>query len=83
MMDGIIDHDLSFIRNPNCINLNKLAISKADGVIIASENINSKIRDFMHKSKIPVLEYHNKNDYVDVYARFYDQILSSGVNEPV
>ena len=83
LIDGVLDKDIALIRNPNYINLSKLALSKADGAIIASENINPNIRDFIDKIKMPVLEYQNEKDYVDVYARFYDEILSSDVIESV
>ena len=83
VIDGVLDKDIALIRNPNYINLSKLALSKADGVIIASENINPDIRDFINKRKMPVLEYQNEKDYVDAYARFYDEILSSDVIESV
>ncbi len=83
LIDGVLDKDIALIQNPNYINLSKLALSKADGAIIASENINPNIRDFINKRKMPVLEYQNDKDYVDVYARFYDEILSSDVIESV
>ena len=83
LIDGVLDKDIALIRNPNYINLNKLALLKADGAIIASENINPNIRDFINKRKMPVLEYQNEKDYVDAYARFYDEILSSDVIESV
>ena len=83
LIDGVLDKDITLIRNPNYINLSKLALSKADGVIVASENINPNIREFIDKIKMPVLEYQNEKDYVDAYARFYDEILSSDVIESV
>ncbi len=83
LIDGVLDKDIALIRNPNYINLSKLALSKADGAIIASENINPNIRDFIDKIKMPVLEYQNEKDYVDAYARFYDEILSSDIIESV
>jgi len=83
LIDGVLDKDIALIRNPNYINLSKLALSKTDGAIIASENINPNIRDFINKRKMPVLEYQNEKDYVDAYARFYDEILSSDVIESV
>ena len=83
LIDGVLDKDITLIRNPNYINLSKLALSKADGAIIASENINPNIRDFINKRKMPILEYQNEKNYIDAYTRFYDEILSSDVIESV
>lgn len=76
---GIKAKDLETIKNPNGINLAKLAIQYANGIIMGSSSLNSEIADAVTNSKLPVLPYMDINDpqtaYIEKYNSFYDQIL--------
>lgn len=71
--------DVAILENANGINLAKLAIQYADGIIFGSDNINSEITDFVSKSKLPTLPYIEINQedsaYIKEYNQFYDKIL--------
>jgi starch synthase len=55
----------------------KAAVEYSDGVVIGSPEINAELRDFLDKSKKPLLEYHDKDHYIDAYSDFYDKVLGS------
>jgi len=74
-LDGIEDSDLEILSPPNYINLTKLAISMADGIIQGSENINPEIEKFIKESGKPFLGFHSEDTYIAAYNEFYDNML--------
>jgi starch synthase len=58
--------------------LSKLAIDYSDGIIQASNNVDSALIKYAQKKSIPVLDY--LEDFADAYEAFYDQIYPD-VNE--
>jgi starch synthase len=80
-IDGISEKDIEVLKNPDFVNLSKLAVSKSDGVIIASEHILPELKKFLGEQKVPVLPYQKEEDYVEAYEQFYDKILTSGGDE--
>jgi len=74
--DGIDGESLKMIKNPDFINISKLAIKHSDGIIIGSENINEELNSYLSKINKPILSYINETDYIDAYNDFYDKILS-------
>ncbi|MDX9928502.1 MAG: glycogen/starch synthase [Bacteroidales bacterium] len=73
--DGINGMDKEFIRNPDFVNLSKLAINNSDAVIIGSENINEELKQFILATGKPLLPYQDENRYIDAYNEFYDSLL--------
>lgn len=51
--------------------LNKLAIDYSDGIIEASNNINTNLIDYTNTKNIPLLKYPGE-DFADSYNQFYD-----------
>jgi starch synthase len=80
LVEGVSEKDVSVLNPPDYINLSKLAIEYADGIIIGSENVEPKLIDFVEKNKKPVLQYQSEKEYVDVYSGFYDNILNGTLN---
>jgi starch synthase len=64
------------VKNPNFINVSKLAIKYSDGIIIGSEDINDELTKYLKTVNKPVLPYKDESQYVDAYNEFYDKILS-------
>lgn len=77
LMEGISSEDVDVIKEPDFIQVNKLAIDHSDGIIIASEDANKEIVDYVMKSGKPVLGYQKQDEYIEAYSDFYDQILGS------
>ncbi|MBN2521036.1 MAG: glycogen/starch synthase [Bacteroidales bacterium] len=81
LMEGISQKKLSPLNKPNYINLNKLAVEMADGIIIGSEEINQQIKDYIENSDKPLL-YHQDDEFIDMYSEFYDKLLLETIDEP-
>lgn len=83
IVPGIKNKDLELLTPANGINLAKLAIQYANGIIIGSENISSELVDMVLKNSIPTLPYKDisqpESTYIQDYIQFYDQI--SGKND--
>jgi len=75
--EGVTEKDVDLLKTPDYVHFTKLAVSKSDGVIIASEKINSELKKFLNEQKIPVLPFQGAEDYVDAYSDFYDKILKT------
>lgn len=73
--DGINGMDKEFVKNPDFLNLSKLAINNSDAVIIGSETINEYLRQYILTSGKPLLPYQDENTYIDAYNDFYDYLL--------
>jgi starch synthase len=74
--DGIEGENLKLIKNPDFVNVSKLAIKHSDGVIIGSEVINEELGKYLKTIKKSILEYKDETQYIDAYNDFYDKILS-------
>jgi len=75
LFDGIEKADVELYKNPTFVNVSKLAIDLADGVIKASPKINTDIEKYIKKSGKPVLEYIAGDEYITAYSEFYDAVL--------
>ncbi|MFO7922105.1 MAG: glycogen/starch synthase [Bacteroidales bacterium] len=82
MLEGITDKDVNILNSPDYINLSKIAINHADGIILGSEKVDPDLKDHIEKQKKPVLGYHSEEEYVDLYSDFYDKILNGSFNVP-
>ena len=79
-ISGISDADTADFNPANGINLAKLAIRYADGVIAGVPEIHPELASFIEELNLPVLKYVPvSNDiydaYISEYNSFYDKIL--------
>jgi len=54
----------------------KTGIDYADGIIVASENVNPEILEYAKASGKPMLGYQPADTYIDAYNDFYESFLS-------
>ncbi len=73
--EDISAEDVEVLSNPSYVNLSKLAIQYADGVVVGSEKVNEEVINYAKELGKPVLDYQDPENYVDAYNEFYDQIL--------
>jgi starch synthase len=74
-LPGITQKHLKHYKNPTYVNLIKAAIDFSDAIIIAQDQIHPEISHYVKESGKPVLVHENRDDYIDVYNRFYDELL--------
>jgi len=79
IVPGIKNKDLELLTPANGINLAKLAIQYANGIIMGSESISSELVDMVLRNSVPTLPYKDisqpESTYIQDYIQFYDQIL--------
>lgn len=74
--DGIDGENLKLVKNPDFINVSKLAIKYSDAVIVGSEDINAELSKYLKTVNKPVLSFQDEEKYIDAYNDFYDKLLS-------
>ncbi len=77
-LPGIKSKELELLKQPTGINLAKLAIQNADGIIMGSDSINEELVQFVKSLKLPTLPYVEigaDSEYINQYNQFYDTIL--------
>ncbi|MCX7861520.1 MAG: glycogen/starch synthase [Bacteroidales bacterium] len=74
-IDDITKEDIKIIEKPTYENIIKLAIQYSDAVILADENINKNILNYINEKNIKVLANYDSEKYIDAYADFYDSII--------
>ncbi len=72
---SVVAKDVSLAKEANFENINKLAFHYSDGIILNTPDISPELKSFAVKTGKPVLEYPNKEEYIDAYSDFFDQIL--------
>lgn len=74
-MDGFSDEDLKSLVGPvDFVELNKLAIDFADGVVQSSENVNPELIEYVKQSGKKFMPYPGKENYIDAYDDFYKSL---------
>ena len=76
---GLRREDVALLEEPTGINLAKLAIQYADGLIAGVPEMDRSLADFAAGLQLPVLPYvpvrESDNAYIRIYDRFYDDLL--------
>ena len=76
LLDGIEKKDLNAIKKKaDYVSLEKLAIDFSDGVIHGCPDVHRELVDYAQKKQIPCLSHQSRDEYVDAYNEFYNQIL--------
>lgn len=73
-MPGIVAKEVKWLKNPVYANIQKSALDFADGIVIASPNVNPEVEKYARSLNKPILEYQGEENYVDAYNEFYDKI---------
>ena len=77
-MGSVKDSDVSVLEQASGINLAKLAIQYSDGVIFASQDIDSEIVECCSQKGVPTLPYdaasYEDGSYIDQYNAFYETV---------
>jgi starch synthase len=78
-IEGVPHNDLRGIkRSADFIALSKLAMDFADGIIAGSLNVNPALIEYaQHKENGNFLPFQREDVYIEVFDKFYDQLLSN------
>ncbi len=74
--EGVKDKNLEILDTPSYENLCRFVMNYADGVIVASEQVDPAVLEIARGSGKPLLEYQSPEagDFFANYNRFYDEI---------
>ncbi len=74
--EGVQDKNLSILDAPSYENLCRFVLPYADGVVVASRDVDARVLEIARASGKPVLEYQSPDeaDFFDNYNRFYEEI---------
>ncbi len=75
LLGGVSPREVESLSSAGYVELMKVAMTYADGVIVGSKNINPALQKHIKTLKAPVLPFHEEQ-YVETYADFYDQVLA-------
>jgi starch synthase len=73
--DGFSDQDIDLVKNPTGINLHKLAMKFADGIVQGSKEFSAELKASFDSAEKNKLAYAEPGAYVKAYNDFYDEIL--------
>ena len=78
MFGGVGEKELNLLKEPNGINLAKLAAKYADGAIMVGDGIPSSLVSYCRDRGLSVLKSKSKSisdgSYIEEYNAFYDQL---------
>jgi len=74
LLEGITADDVAGLKDPNYLNVNKMAIDYSDAVIQGTESINPAVKDYINESGKLFLDYQPKESYIDAYNEFYEKV---------
>lgn len=78
MFGGVSEKELNLLKEPNGINLAKLAAKYADGAIMVGDGIPSSLVSYCRDRGLSVLKSKSKSisdgSYIEEYNAFYDQL---------
>ncbi len=77
LTENISTKDVSLVKEPTHTNVNKLAFYYSDGIIFNNKDIEQELKEYAKKLEKPILEYTNKEEYIDNYSEFFDQIMET------
>lgn len=82
---GISPEDVEVVKASDGINLARLAIRYADGVIYGSKTLDEELKKYVAERKLPILQSPEisleDTGYIQEYNDFYEQILQANVTE--
>lgn len=74
---NITEKDVEIVREPTHLHINQLAFQYADGIIFNNKETDPELKQYADQSGKPLLEYSNKEEYIDNYSDFFDKIMES------
>jgi len=77
VFDGIEESACKNLSNANLKGLIELAINNSDALVIASDEIENDIAQYITNANVPVLEKPDDEEIGSVYSAFYDKLMET------
>ena len=69
--DAIDEEAIQVLKEPNYVNVMKVALKNSDAIIIGSSEIPKELDQYLNELEKPVLNYHNMENFSQAYLDFY------------
>jgi len=74
IMGNISEKDVEDYADTSFVGLNKAAMNASDAIIKASETIHPELEEHFNNIDKPKLDYQTKEEYIEAYSTFYDEV---------
>ena len=74
-LEGVEKEDVEMLDDPDFFNVTKMALNQCDGIIIGTDNLDSKLYEYAKSLNKPLLESQPEETFVNEYSNFYDELL--------
>ena len=68
--DGIKEEHVEELKEPDYVNMMKVAINNSDALIIGSDKLPEALDEYLKELEMPVLNYHKKEVFSEAYLDF-------------
>ena len=68
--DDIKEELVKELKEPDYVNMMKVAIKNSDALIIGSDKLPEALNEYLNEIEMPVLNYHKKEDFSEAYLDF-------------
>jgi starch synthase len=72
--DGFPTSEIQELANPTHLNLMKMAIKHADGVILSGSSAHDELESFIAQQEVPLLRQYAEGDPLTAIDEFFDQV---------
>jgi starch synthase len=73
--DGIETTGMGGLKDPDFVNLSKLALQYSDAVVVGSAGVNAQLKQHVDTLDVPVLRQYDEEDYLSAVDEFYDGVV--------
>lgn len=71
VFDNINEDSIQELKEPDYVNMMKVAINNSDALILGSDNIPEELENYLKEVEKPLLNYHKKEEFSEAYLDFY------------
>ena len=79
-LDGIEEHHLAHLEEPNFTNLNKIAIDFSDYIVKIDASLPEEIEDYALENKSKLLKFHPAEEGMKLYEQFHKESILEKVS---
>ena len=78
-INNLEPEDMKDFTEDGKIALHKGALMSSDGIIKGTEKVSERDEKVLAGLKVPVLDYHNEEEYLAAYIEFFNNLMESEV----
>jgi starch synthase len=80
-LEGITKKDIELLKTTDYDSIIQFALNYSDGIVFGEDKIKKSLVEHTNSLNKPVLQFPDKDNYIDPINNFYDQILNEHSND--